>query len=104
MNTTILAVGWLDTGHNLGTNFESLLVTVGTPIIATLAVLLSWSKTRSGPAALGTIILGAIVWWGVANMGLLANKTGDDIKNNTNNGYSVSAPGGAGIQPAGGSR
>ncbi|NUS17262.1 MAG: hypothetical protein HOY69_38695 [Streptomyces sp.] len=103
MHNTLLAVGWIDTGRSLGTQFESLLITVGVPVLATLAVLITWSKTRSGPAALGAIILGAIVWWGVANMGLLANKTGDDINNNTN-GYSVSSTSGSGTTAVGGTR
>ncbi|SEG85677.1 hypothetical protein SAMN05216223_116117 [Actinacidiphila yanglinensis] len=99
--TNTLAVGWIQSGTNLGTSFETLLIDIVVPIIATIGVLVVWAKTRSGPAALAAIILGAIVWWGVANMGVLATKTGDDI-NQSNNG-SVSYSSGSGYV-SGGSR
>lgn len=101
---TTLANGWLDTGSYLGGGIEHLLLAYGMPIIAILFVLGVWLRTKSGPAALGAIVMGAIVWYGVANMGALANKTGDDLNGGDGSGYSAPVPGGSGSLPADGSR
>ncbi|MGW5355282.1 hypothetical protein ACWERV_32775 [Streptomyces sp. NPDC004031] len=102
MNT--LASSWLETGNYLGGGIEHLLLAWGLPIIAILFVLGVWLRTRSGPAALGAIVMGAIVWYGVANMGALASKTADDLDGGDGSGYSAPVSGGSGSLPADGSR
>lgn len=105
--TTALAAGWIDTGRNLGTNLEGLLLNVGVPLMATISVLVVWVKTRSAPAAIVAVVLAAIVSWGAANMDTLSNKTGQDVNSNGHGSISavvgggLSTPGSGGVTGAG---
>jgi hypothetical protein len=100
--TTALAAGWIDTGRNLGTNLESLLLTVGVPLMATFSVLVVWVKTRSAPAAIVAVVLAAIVSWGAVNMDTLSSKTGQDVNSNSHGSIST-VVGGALSTPGSGS-
>jgi ABC-type transport system involved in cytochrome bd biosynthesis fused ATPase/permease subunit len=99
-----LAAGWIDTGRTLGTNLENLLLQVGVPLIAVISVAVVWFKTRSAPAAIVAIILGAIVIWGASNMTTLSSKTGQDVNTGSSsssgivgNGLSSAAGGGSAV-------
>jgi hypothetical protein len=76
---TVLAEGWFTTLTTLGDQMKRLLVEVVVPLIAMALIARKWSETRSGPAALVAILLGAIVIWGVTNIVVLSNKTGDTL-------------------------
>lgn len=99
--TTALAAGWIDTGRTLGTNLENLLLQVGVPLIAVIGVLITWTKTRSAPAAIVAAILGAIVIWGASNMTTLSSKTGEDV-NSVGSAHISAVVGSVLSNPAGG--
>lgn len=106
--TNALAAGWIQTGHDLGTNLENLMLQVGVPLIAIISVCVVWLKTKSAPAAIVAAILGAIVIWGASNMTTLSSKTGEDVNGvsgaNSVGSARISAVVGTGLSnPAGGS-
>jgi hypothetical protein len=58
---------------------QTLLITT-TAVMAVWFVIWSWVRTRSVVPTLGALLLGAVVLWGVNNVGGLRNTVEKDIK------------------------
>jgi len=73
------------------------LVLTGAGVMAIIAVLTAWWKTRSWVAVLVSFVLAALVLWGISNLAILKTKVGSEIDDTA---ASVSVVHGAGAAPA----
>ncbi|MFD4482803.1 hypothetical protein ACFWPU_42780 [Streptomyces sp. NPDC058471] len=79
MDSLIVAAGVLDDVTSLGGDVNDILVNVAPPIAGALFVLYVWGQTKSPLKALVAAVMAGAIWWGIANMETLRDKTGEDI-------------------------
>lgn len=79
MNSIVMAAGVLDDVTSLGGDVNDILVNVAPPIAGAAFVLYVWGQTKSPLKALVATVMAGAIWWGIANMETLRDKTGEDI-------------------------
>ncbi|MGW7276631.1 hypothetical protein ACWGH5_39825 [Streptomyces sp. NPDC054864] len=79
MNNLVMAAGVLDDVKSIGSDVSGLLVNVAPPIAGAVFVLYIWGQTKSPLKALFAAVMAGAIWWGIANMETLRDKTGEDL-------------------------
>ncbi|MGW7068845.1 hypothetical protein ACWGII_38005 [Streptomyces sp. NPDC054855] len=79
MHNIVIAAGVLGDVKDIGTDVKGLLVNVAPPIAGALFVLYVWGQTKSPLKALVAAVMAGAIWWGIANMETLRDKTGEDL-------------------------
>jgi hypothetical protein len=60
------------------------LLTAGMTAMAIWFVMWTWVRTRSLMPVLGAVVLGAVVLWGVNNIGTIEQRVGEDVTDYSN--------------------
>ncbi|MGW1364742.1 hypothetical protein ACWCQP_45970 [Streptomyces chartreusis] len=74
-----VAAGVLGDFKLIGADVQDILVTVLPPIFGAAFVLWVWGNSKSPLKTFVACIAAAAIWWGIANMDVLRDKTGEDI-------------------------
>ncbi|MEV7004013.1 hypothetical protein AB0N62_41195 [Streptomyces sp. NPDC093982] len=74
----VLAGDVLDWANTKTGQVRTLVLTVAT-LMAIIAVLMAWWKTRSFVGTLVSFVLAALVLWGISNLNVLKTKVGSEI-------------------------
>ncbi|TGB07395.1 hypothetical protein [Streptomyces sp. MZ04] len=74
----VLAGDILDWGTTKAGQVRTLVLTVA-GLMAIIAVLMAWWKTRSFVGTLVAFVLAALVLWGISNLSVLKTKVGSEI-------------------------
>ncbi|WP_329449398.1 hypothetical protein OG906_43315 (plasmid) [Streptomyces sp. NBC_01426] len=74
----VLAGDVLDWANTKTGQVRTLVLTVAT-LMAIIAVLMAWWKTRSFVGTLVAFVLAALVLWGISNLNVLKTKVGSEI-------------------------
>ncbi|MFD6968774.1 hypothetical protein [Streptomyces sp. NPDC059949] len=74
----VLAGDVLDWANTKTGQVRTLVLTVAT-LMAIIAVLMAWWKTRSFVGTLVAFVLAALVLWGISNLDVLKTKVGSEI-------------------------
>ncbi|MFF4534039.1 hypothetical protein ACFY1P_32820 [Streptomyces sp. NPDC001407] len=74
----VLAGDILDWANTKTGQVRTLALTVAT-LMAIIAVLMAWWKTRSFVGTLVAFVLAALVLWGISNLSVLKDKVGSEI-------------------------
>ncbi|MER5550065.1 hypothetical protein ABT072_48690 [Streptomyces sp. NPDC002589] len=91
----VLAGDVLDWANTKTGQVRTLVLTVAT-LMAIIAVLMAWWKTRSFVGTLVAFVLAALVLWGISNLNVLKTKVGSEV----NDGAAASVVHVAGDAPA----
>ncbi|WP_424892388.1 hypothetical protein [Streptomyces sp. XH2] len=75
----VLAGDILDWANTKTGQVRTLVLTVAT-LMAIVAVLMAWWKTRSFVGTLVAFVLAALVLWGISNLSVLKDKVGSEIE------------------------
>ncbi|MCX4792582.1 hypothetical protein OG369_43180 [Streptomyces sp. NBC_01221] len=75
----VLAGDVLDWANTKTGQVRTLVLTVAT-LMAIIAVLMAWWKTRSFVGTLVAFVLAALVLWGISNLDVLQTKVGSEIE------------------------
>ena len=75
----VLAGDVLDWANTKTGQVHTLVLTVAT-LMAIIAVLMAWWKTRSFVGTLVAFVLAALVLWGISNLSVLKTKVGSEIE------------------------
>ncbi|MCX4673671.1 hypothetical protein OG453_44760 [Streptomyces sp. NBC_01381] len=84
MESLVMAAGVLDDVKSIGTDFNDILVNVAPPIAGALFTLYIWGQTKSPLKAFVAAVMAGAIWWGIANMETLRDKTGEDLDRKDN--------------------
>ncbi|GGT28033.1 hypothetical protein GCM10010271_35030 [Streptomyces kurssanovii] len=84
----VLAGDVLDWANTKTGQVETLILTVAS-LMAIIAVLMAWWKTRSFVGTLVAFVLAALVLWGISNLDVLQTKVGSEIDDTGTNAMSV---------------
>ncbi|MFJ2774700.1 hypothetical protein [Streptomyces sp. NPDC087300] len=79
MTTLVTAAGILGDAKGIGTDVKDLLINVATPLAGVIFALWVWGNTKSAVKTLVATVMAGAIWWGVANMDALRDKTGEDL-------------------------
>ncbi|WP_060880528.1 hypothetical protein [Streptomyces scabiei] len=84
----VLAGDVLDWANTKTGQVRTLVLTVAA-LMAIIAVLMAWWKTRSFVGTLVAFVLAALVLWGISNLSVLQTKVGSEINDTGTNAMSV---------------
>ncbi|MFD8887513.1 hypothetical protein ACFV0H_34245 [Streptomyces erythrochromogenes] len=90
----VLAGDVLDWANTKTGQVRTLVLTVAT-LMAIIAVLMAWWKTRSFVGTLVAFVLAALVLWGISNLNVLKTKVGSEIDDTAASVSVVHTPGAA---------
>ncbi|MFK0121444.1 hypothetical protein [Streptomyces sp. NPDC090994] len=90
----VLAGDVLDWANTKTGQVRALVLTVAA-LMAIIAVLMAWWKTRSFVGTLVAFVLAALVLWGISNLNVLQTKVGSEINDTAGSASVVHITGGA---------
>ncbi|MEU2770745.1 MULTISPECIES: hypothetical protein [Streptomyces] len=93
-NHVVLAGDVLDWANTKTGQVRALVLTVAA-LMAIIAVLMAWWKTRSFVGTLVAFVLAALVLWGISNLNVLQTKVGSEIDDTAGSASVVGITGGA---------
>lgn len=80
-STVVLAGDIMDWATQKTEQIRTLVLTAAS-VMAIIAVLMAWWRTKSWVGTLVAFVLAALVLWGIANMPALKSKVGSEIEDN----------------------
>lgn len=78
----VMAAGILGDFKLISADVKDILVNVLPPIGGAAFVLWTWGNTKSPLKTLMACVFAGAIWWGITNMGILRDKTGEDLNRN----------------------
>ncbi|MGW4994939.1 hypothetical protein ACWEQ3_46440 [Streptomyces mirabilis] len=75
----VMAAGVLGDFKLISADVKDILVNLLPPIFGAAFVLWVWGNTKSPLKTFVACIAAGAIWWGIANMDILRDKTGEDI-------------------------
>jgi hypothetical protein len=75
----VMAAGILGDFKLISTDVRDILVNWLPPIGGAAFVLWTWGNTKSPLKALLACVFAGAIWWGITNMSVLRDKTGEDL-------------------------
>jgi hypothetical protein len=80
MDSLIIAAGVLDDAESIGTDVKDILVNVIPPIFGAWFTLYVWGNSKSFVKTVAAALASGAIWWGIANMETLRDKSGETVK------------------------
>ncbi|MFH8736829.1 hypothetical protein [Streptomyces sp. NPDC017964] len=79
MNHLVMAAGILGDVKLISADLKDIFVNLLPPVFGAAFVLWTWGHSKSPLKTFVACIAAGAIWWGIANMDLLRDKTGEDI-------------------------
>ncbi|MEV5879392.1 hypothetical protein AB0L75_35245 [Streptomyces sp. NPDC052101] len=93
MSNIVMAVDTLTNVKLIGADVKDILINTVTPILGISFVLLTWRETKSPVKTFVALVAAGFIWWGVADMTILRDQTGETWNHNgTKAAAQVTAP------------